>query len=81
MNGSAFRAAFPHVARSGFALLLCAALFATRAVQALVGDELGSVELVSLGEHRLRDLAQPVEVFQVVAPGLARVLGQPRDAA
>ena len=26
----------------------------------------------ALGEHRLRDLAQPIEVFQVVAPGLAR---------
>ncbi len=48
-------------------------VLATRAVQELVGDELGdSVELVGLGEHRLRDLAQPVEVFQVVAPGLAR---------
>ena len=48
-------------------------VLASRAVQELVGDELGdSVELVGLGEHRLRDLAQPVEVFQVVAPGLAR---------
>ena len=46
---------------------------ATRAVQELVGDELtDSVELIGLGEHRLRDLAQPVEVFQVVAPGMAR---------
>ncbi len=45
----------------------------TRAVQELVGDEPGdSVELVGLGDHRLRDLAQPIEVFQVVAPGLAR---------
>ena len=45
----------------------------TRAVQELVSDELGdSVELVGLGEHRLRDLAQPIEVFQVVALGLAR---------
>ena len=45
----------------------------SRAVQELVGDGLGgSVELVGLGEHRLRDLAQPVEVFQVVAPGLTR---------
>ena len=47
-------------------------VLATRAVQELVGDELGDLELVRLGEHRLRDLAQPVEVFQVVAPGLAR---------
>ena len=47
-------------------------VLATRAVQELVGDELGdSLELVGLGEHRLRDLAQPVEVFQVVAAGLA----------
>ncbi len=45
----------------------------SRAAQELVEDMLGeSVELVSLGEHRLRDLAQPMEVFQVVAPGLAR---------
>ena len=45
----------------------------TRAVQELVGDELGdSVELVGLGDHRLRDLAQPVEVFQVMSPGLVR---------
>jgi predicted ATPase/class 3 adenylate cyclase len=45
----------------------------TRAVQELVADELDdSVELISLGEHRLRDLTQPIEVFQVVAPGLER---------
>src|SRR6185503_3478446 len=29
------------------------------------------VELVDLGEHRLRDLAEPMRVFQVVHPGLA----------
>jgi class 3 adenylate cyclase len=45
-------------------------VLATRAVQELVADELdGALELVSLGEHRLRDLARPIEVFQVVAPG------------
>src|SRR5262249_1118162 len=27
-------------------------------------------ELVDLGEHRLRDLAEPMRVFQVVVPGL-----------
>src|SRR4029077_12358836 len=30
----------------------------------------GSVEFVDLGEHRLRDLARAVRVFQVRAPGL-----------
>jgi predicted ATPase/class 3 adenylate cyclase len=30
-------------------------------------------ELVDLGEHHLRDLAQPERVFQLVAPGLERV--------
>ena len=29
------------------------------------------VELVDLGEHRLRDLARPQRIFQVRAPGLA----------
>ena len=39
----------------------------------LVVDGLaGDVELWSLGEHRLRDLAAPISVFQVTAPGLAR---------
>ena len=32
----------------------------------------GSVELVDLGEHRLRDLTNLERVFQVSAPGLAR---------
>jgi predicted ATPase/class 3 adenylate cyclase len=36
---------------------------------ALVRD--GSVELVDLGEHRLRDLTVPEHVFQVQSPGLA----------
>jgi len=31
-----------------------------------------SVELVDLGEHRLRDLGHPERVFQVAHPGLAR---------
>ncbi|HLM16871.1 MAG TPA: adenylate/guanylate cyclase domain-containing protein, partial [Acidimicrobiia bacterium] len=49
-------------------------VLASRAVHDLVGAELDdSVELVSLGEHRLRDLAQPLEIYQVVGPGLARV--------
>jgi predicted ATPase/class 3 adenylate cyclase len=39
---------------------------------ALVRDELPpGVELVDLGEHRLRDLRSPMRVFQVGAPGLA----------
>ena len=32
----------------------------------------GSVELVDLGEHRLRDLGEPERVFQVAHPELAR---------
>ena len=40
---------------------------------ALVGDDLADgVELVDLGEHRLRDLARPMQVFQVAHAGLAR---------
>ena len=46
----------------------------SRAVEELVGDRLDeSVELVSLGEHGLRDLHQPMDIFQVVAPGLPSV--------
>jgi predicted ATPase/class 3 adenylate cyclase len=37
----------------------------------LVGDNLvDGVEFVPLGEHRLRDLAAPLAVFQLAAPGL-----------
>jgi predicted ATPase/class 3 adenylate cyclase len=40
---------------------------------ALVGDELAhDVELIDLGEHRLRDLARPMQVFQVGSAGLVR---------
>ena len=43
------------------------------ATKTLVGDSLASeVGLVDLGEHRLRDLAQPVRVFQVTHPDLQR---------
>jgi class 3 adenylate cyclase len=43
----------------------------SHAVEALVRDELGDdVELVDLGEHRLRDLSRAERVFQVRAPGL-----------
>ena len=41
------------------------------ATERLLGDAGGgSFELVDLGEHRLRDLAQASRVFQVAAPGL-----------
>ena len=41
--------------------------------EALVGDELGDgVDLIDLGEHRLRDLARPMHVFQLAHAGLAR---------
>jgi hypothetical protein len=37
----------------------------------LVGDDLPDGRgLVDLGEHRLRDLAQPVRIFQLTGPGL-----------
>ena len=39
----------------------------TRVVEELVGD---SVELVDLGEHRLRDLRSSAHLFQVEVPGL-----------
>ena len=43
------------------------------ATAALVGDDLAEgVELVDLGEHRLRDLARPMQVFQVAHASLAR---------
>jgi predicted ATPase/class 3 adenylate cyclase len=41
------------------------------ATEALVGDALPEgAELADLGEHRLRDLARPVHVFQLVHPTL-----------
>jgi predicted ATPase/class 3 adenylate cyclase len=43
----------------------------SQASEALVRDELGDgVELVDLGEHRLRDLSRAEHVYQLVAPGL-----------
>jgi predicted ATPase/class 3 adenylate cyclase len=40
------------------------------ATEQLVRDELDDIDLVDLGEHRLRDLARPERVFQVVHPDL-----------
>jgi class 3 adenylate cyclase len=43
----------------------------SHATEELVGDGLASgVEVLDLGEHRLRDLERPERVFQVTAPGL-----------
>jgi predicted ATPase/class 3 adenylate cyclase len=36
----------------------------------LVRDRLGDVQLLALGEHRLRDLSRPEQLFQVRASGL-----------
>ena len=48
-------------------------IIVTQATYDLVRDELGNdEELHDLGEHRLKDLARPERVFQVVAPGLER---------
>ncbi len=45
----------------------------SRATEELLHDSpLDGVELLDLGEHRLRDLARPEHVFQLAAPGLAR---------
>ena len=41
------------------------------ATELLVGDDLpDGCALVDLGEHRLRDLARPVRIFQLTGPGL-----------
>ncbi|MET0628601.1 MAG: AAA family ATPase [Acidimicrobiia bacterium] len=46
-------------------------LLVSGATAALVSDALvDGVNLSDLGEHRLRDLARPMRVFQVLAPGL-----------
>jgi predicted ATPase/class 3 adenylate cyclase len=48
-------------------------LVCSQATAELVRDDLADdVELVELGEHRLRDLARPVAIHQVVAMGLRR---------
>ena len=48
-------------------------VLASRAVEALVADALPpDVSLRDLGRHRLKDLAEPEHVFQVLAAGLAR---------
>jgi predicted ATPase/class 3 adenylate cyclase len=50
------------------------------AVAELVGDALPEeIELVDLGEHRLRDLERALHVYHVVAPGLPRELPPPRS--
>ena len=47
-------------------------LLVSDATERLLGDAAGnSFEIVDLGEHRLRDLAQASRVFQVIAPGLS----------
>ena len=44
----------------------------SQATADLARDSLAEgIELVDLGEHRLRDLSRPERVFQVCAPGLA----------
>ena len=49
---------------------------------ALVAGSLpAGCELVDLGEHRLRDLDRPEQVFQLVAPGLRRTFPALRTSA
>jgi class 3 adenylate cyclase len=42
----------------------------TDATRQLAGDALDGIDLVDLGEHRLKDLARPERLFQVRAEGL-----------
>ena len=42
----------------------------SHATEEVARDHLVDVDLVDLGEHRLRDLARPERIFQVAAPGL-----------
>ena len=45
----------------------------SRTTEAIVRDDLPpETRLIDLGEHRLRDLARPVEVFQIAHDGLSR---------
>jgi class 3 adenylate cyclase len=37
---------------------------------ALAGSELPDASFRDLGEHRLKDLARPEQIYQLVAPGL-----------
>ncbi len=39
-------------------------------VDGMTADLITGVELISMGAKRLRDIAKPVEIFQVQAPGL-----------
>jgi predicted ATPase len=47
-------------------------LLSAAAVEALADELRGTAGCDSLGSHRLRDIVQPAEVFQLSAPGLAR---------
>jgi len=42
----------------------------SHATEEVARDHLGNLDLVDLGEHRLRDLARAERIFQVGAPGL-----------
>jgi predicted ATPase/class 3 adenylate cyclase len=50
----------------------------SRSTEAVVRDGPG-IELVDLGDHRLKDLSRPERVFQVVIPGLEREFGPLRS--
>ena len=50
------------------------------ATEELLGDALDAdTELVDLGEHKLRDLAMPIRVFQLTGPHLLRDFPAPRS--
>ena len=46
-------------------------LLSAAAVEALTDELSGATTCTSLGRHRLRDIVQPAEVFELSAPGLA----------
>src|SRR5205807_613381 len=51
----------------------------SQATCALSGDVLpDDIEVVDLGEHRLRDLARPERVFQLTGAGLSTEIGEIR---
>lgn len=66
---------------------ICAAahggqVLVSEAAHAMVAEEqLGEIEFLALGMHRLKDFDRPQRLYQVSAPGLATVFPPPRTLA
>lgn len=45
-------------------------ILVSSSTRAVVGDTLGQLELQDLGTHRLKDIAEPQKVYQLLGPGL-----------